>query len=834
MNSQKLRVGVLMGGRSIEREVSFNSGRTICDHLDTQRYTVIPIFQTADGTLYELPQHFLHRGKISDFSHRLPTEAKKLAWGQLKGIVDFMYLAQHGRYGEDGIIQGMLEVLNIPYLGTKVLGSAIGMDKARQKELLINAGVDVARGIVVEPSSLTSLTTEQLCTDLAARKISLPVIVKPSHEGSSLGIVVVEHADQLVGAVMHAATVDHKNHQAVLIEEKLVGMEFVCVLLEKIINHNNVITRSWFSLPLTEVILEENTTFFDYEQKYMPGKALKITPARCSAEIAERIVRACHATTEALGFTTMSRIDGFLSNDGRVVIIDPNTLTGMAPSTFLFAQAAEAGMSHTDLINLLIDNELQSYGLVQYESDSEKERDAMNAHPYKKLRVAVIFGGDSNEREVSFESGRNVCYKLSPHKYDVIPVFLSDQMELFHISQKILIKNSTRAVASLVTDEMRLEWSDLPQHADFVFLGLHGGKGENGSVQGALEMLDMPYNGSGVLASALCMNKFKTNTFLRARGFHVPRSALLEKSKWLELQAEAQELFINDFLSFNNLELPVIAKPHDDGCSVMVSKSKTIQALIANVDAYFASQKTTVLIEELVTGVELTIGVFGNDNPQAMPPSLAVAKGDILTQEEKFLPGAGENQTPAPLPASALALVQQTVRDAYLAVGCKGYARIDCFYEDAAISPTGIERVVLLEFNTLPALTPATCLFHQAAELGIKPMDFLDTIIELGLALHKPTAPVRHGAATQTSFTDDSLPVPPQVECIAEPVEIITEAVTTDPEVALDEAVFKPILEEELKPEPMSEEAPIPKKAPKVDDATTMQASDETFTMSLF
>ncbi len=824
MNNQKLRVGVLMGGRSIEREVSFNSGRTICDHLDTQRYTVVPIFQTEDGTLYHLPQHFLHRGKISDFSHRLASEATKLSWDGLKKIVDFVYLAQHGRYGEDGIIQGMLEVLNIPYLGSKVLGSAIGMDKARQKELLTQAGVDVAKGIIIEPHQLATLTNQTIMAALATQQVTLPVIIKPSHEGSSLGISIVKTSDELRDAVMLAAGIDQTRQQAVLVEELLSGMEFVCVLLEKVINNNNVLTRSWFALPLTEVVLEENTAFFDYEQKYMPGRALKITPARCSEETVMRIVAACKTTTDILGFSTISRIDGFVTNDGRVVIVDPNTLTGMAPSTFLFAQAAEAGMSHTDLINLLIENELQAYGLAHNQSTTDGERNSMDASVQKKVRVAVIFGGDSNEREVSFESGRNVCYKLSPQKYDVLPLFLNDEMELFQLPQNILIKNSTRAVADLVTSEMKLEWSDLPARADFVFLGLHGGKGENGSVQGALEMLDVPYNGSGVLASALCMDKFKTNNFLRTKGFAVPHAALLAKTTWLGLAAEEKASFVTHFLATHKLSLPLIVKPHDDGCSVMVTKARTIEDMVSGLDAFFTSPKAHVMVEEMINGIELTVGVVGNDDPQAMPPSLAVTKGDILTQEEKFLPGAGENQTPAPLPTPVLGLIQTTVREAFVAIGCKGYARIDCFYQDAATSPTGHDRVVLLEFNTLPALTPATCLFHQAAELGIKPMDFFDKVIQLGFELHHKTTPVAQPAVLQTT--------------LMQPAAVITPAeaeIAVEPTLALDEAVFKPIPEEALKPDPVVEEEPVQKKAPKADETVSMQTvPDESFTMSLF
>src|SRR5271154_6234838 len=117
-----------MGGKSIECEVSFNSGRTIYDHLDIKRYTVVPLFQTTSGKIYILPQHFLHRGKISDFAHRLETEAQSVTWDGLKKLVDFIYLAVHGRYAEDGTLQGMLEVLHIPYLGAKVLGSALGMN----------------------------------------------------------------------------------------------------------------------------------------------------------------------------------------------------------------------------------------------------------------------------------------------------------------------------------------------------------------------------------------------------------------------------------------------------------------------------------------------------------------------------------------------------------------------------------------------------------------------------------------------------------------------------------------------------------------------------------
>ena len=135
--------------------------------------------------------------------------------------------------------------------------------------------------------------------------------------------------------------------------------------------------------------------------------------------------------------------------------------------------------------------------------------------------------------------------------------------------------------------------------------------------------------------------------------------------------------------------------------------------------------------------MELTVGVLGNEEPQALTPSQTVVKGDLLSLEEKFLPGAGENQTPALLPFDDLQFVKDKVKAIYQAAGCRGYARIDVFFQSAKQSITGERRVVLIEINTLPGLTPATCIFHQAAEEGMRPMEFIDKIIELGLQEHE-------------------------------------------------------------------------------------------------
>lgn len=712
---KKIRVGVLMGGLSIEKEVSFNSGRTICDHLDAHTYDIIPIFQTNNNQLFILPWHFLYRGKISDFEHRLEKEAKKIIWDDLKTLIDFVYIAVHGRYAEDGTLQGFLEILQIPYLGTKVLGSALGMDKTLQKKILHLNGITTPKGISLQPHEIVNNSTSIL-KDLEQKNLTFPLIVKPNQEGSSLGISVVFTEKELLPALIAARDIHAGEQQPVLVEEKLEGMEFSCITLF------DSQTQKPISLPPTEVVIEKGSHIHDYDQKYMPGRAQKFTPARCSSKILKQIQKACLQTMQALHFATMSRIDGFVKKDGTVVIVDPNTLSGMAPSSFFFNQAAEIGMSHTDLINHLIETELRISGLQKTSLIQDK---SMNT---KKLRVGVLLGGTSNEKEISLESGRNVCYKLSPHQYQVTPLFVDRAMELYPLSQRLLVHNSTIEIQNDLDRSTKITWNALPEKFDFIFIGLHGGAGENGSVQGTLEMLGLPYNGSGVAASALCMDKYETNKLLAAQGFEVPKNILVEKQYWQNNKKQVLEKIEKE------LPLPFIIKPHDDGCSVMVQKVKAFKDTESALNTIFKDNKTHALLEEFIDGMELTVGVIGNENPQALPPSQTIVTGEILSIEEKFLPGAGENQTPAPLPKKSLEHIQKTIAKAYKILGCSGYARIDCFYQN--------NRVIILEINTLPGMTPATCIFHQAAEVGIKPMEFIDRIIALGLEKHtkKPFA----------------------------------------------------------------------------------------------
>lgn len=350
-----------------------------------------------------------------------------------------------------------------------------------------------------------------------------------------------------------------------------------------------------------------------------------------------------------------------------------------------------------------------------------------------KLKVAVIFGGRSNEKETSLDSGRNIVYKLSAEKFDVIPLFLNKNLELYKIPDRLLVKNSTKDIeaalpdALLVHEALYIPLDDLSSLCDFVFIGLHGGEGENGAVQGVLEMLKIPYSGSGIFTSALCIQKYQTTKYLQSKGFDTLQSFLISKKDWETNKAGCLQRIGLD------IGYPLISKPNDDGCSVMVSKASTEAALIESIETIL-QDKEEVLVEQLAPGIELTVGCIGNERVKALVPTQTVATAGVLSIEEKFLPGAGLNITPAQLPNEDLIFVQKVIERAYSTLGCKGYARLDCFYDKEA------KKVYIIDVNTLPGLTPATCIFHQAAELDITPSEFLDMVIQLGLENHNAQA----------------------------------------------------------------------------------------------
>jgi len=192
----RLRVGVILGGISSEKEVSLNSGRNVYDSLDRESYKPVPIFMDGAGGLWEIPWQLISQNTTTDITERLGNEARRIPYEKLKEEIDFAFLSLHGKYGEDGCIQGLLELLGIPYTGAGVLASALGMDKHMQQRILESEGIGVPRSKAVYVKDWQKNQKEII--KKVTNQIGIPCFTKPSREGSSIGVT--HSATRLSGA----------------------------------------------------------------------------------------------------------------------------------------------------------------------------------------------------------------------------------------------------------------------------------------------------------------------------------------------------------------------------------------------------------------------------------------------------------------------------------------------------------------------------------------------------------------------------------------------------------------------------------------------------------
>ncbi len=241
-------------------------------------------------------------------------------------------------------------------------------------------------------------------------------------------------------------------------------------------------------------------------------------------------------------------------------------------------------------------------------------------------------------------------------------------------------------------------------------------------MQGLCELLKIPYTGSGVLASAIAMDKYTCRKILAASGIDVPKSIAVEKSAWEKAGVEITGRIASE------LGFPCVVKPTREGCSTAVKKVVSEAGIPAAVKEALLWDNT-VLVEEFLDGMEVTCGVMGNDDPVALTPSETIPTQEILSLEDKFLYGQGENKTPPRVSADVLEKIRKTAVAAYRALDLKVYSRIDMYVRSDG-------RIAVLEPNSLPGMTPSTVFFHQAAASGISQTDLFNRIIELSLEAH--------------------------------------------------------------------------------------------------
>jgi UDP-N-acetylmuramate--alanine ligase len=889
----KIRIGVIFGGNSREREISFAGGRTVYDNLDKSLFDAIPVFIDSFGNFVLINWEFIYKGSIRDFYppqeyltpspneyqvyaeslgdldmaeqlkliHRIGT---KIELSALSSLIDFAFLCLHGVNGEDGRIQGMLEYYRIPYSGSGVISSAIGMNKSLQKNLMKQQGFHVPEYLTISRGEwMDQPAGRNSFFDRAVETCGLPCVVKSANQGSSIGVTVVSdknfekfeqavhrslfiyklirsewvvmNFDQKVEFVRRLADIREgigmpvkigskvifhpeellsnlnqlfsepeeevliesiDGEDEVVVESFIEGKEFSCIVIENT-------DRTPVSLPPTEI--RKGKELFDYRSKYLPGLSRKITPIQLPDHDIENIRKECQKLFTALGFSVYARIDGFIQQDGTVFLNDPNTTSGMLPSSFFFHQAAEIGLNPSQFITYIIRTSIQAripemreYKMVPWLlTHLDRSITGSIKAGEQKKKIAVIMGGYSSERHISVESGRNIYEKLSSSlKYQPVPIFLTgndrehslylipvnvllkdnaddirEKIEHFHrhtVIDKIITQCSEITTRYASTDNLEaprmISYDELASLVQGVFIALHGRPGEDGVVQSKLIEVGLPFNGSGVESSRTTIDKYVTNEMLMKQGMKAARHMVLKEDDWRRNPSDAEDIVLRDF------SFPFIAKPVDDGCSSAVKIIRNVSEFHAFCELMFRKttelipaaaetlrirpkeefpNKTCFLIEELITAgdavkfLEVTGGLMTSYNEKGeleyeiFEASETLSEGDVLSLEEKFLAGQGQNITPARYssdPAKNRRISEQVkseLEKAARILKIEGYARIDAFvriYKDERV------EVLVIEANSLPGMTPATCIFHQAAIDDYKPYEFIEKLIDFGFA----------------------------------------------------------------------------------------------------
>ena len=328
-------------------------------------------------------------------------------------------------------------------------------------------------------------------------------------------------------------------------------------------------------------------------------------------------------------------------------------------------------------------------------------------------------GGSSAEREISLITGKAICENLNKKKYEILPVEV-DKNRKFLLDQRFYLALNSPQTKKSSRGAGLINWNDddwKKSRVDLIFIALHGTYGEDGSLQGLLDSLNIPYTGSGVLSSALAMNKVFANQIYFANGLPFPAFIHFKKDNWKERRAKILEDIKN------RVGYPCVVKPVDQGSAVGVSIVKTEAALIKTVDNTI-KKYPWLMAQKFIKGQEATCGVLEKDGaPFALPPTHIIANlGEFYDYKSKYAKGGSTHICPADFSHEVNHHLQELALKSHIALGCKGMSRTDIFVG-------GDGGYYILETNTIPGMTPTSLFPEAAGKAGILFDEMLDLII---------------------------------------------------------------------------------------------------------
>jgi D-alanine--D-alanine ligase len=787
---KSLNVAVLCGGPSLERGISLNSARSICDHFNEDQINVTPIYFDHHKKAYQISRDQLYCNTPSDFDFKLKNTSKPLSKTKLAEVLkktDIVFPAMHGDFGEDGQIQGYLESINVPYVGATKEACKIAFNKYKANEFLKKEefnSIDSALLKIHTPEE-----NKKKITKFFKEKKLERAIIKPATGGSSIGVFSVSSEKEANEALK--VIFNKRMDTAAVLEPFCEGIEFTVIIVQ------NRFGMPVALLPVEIEIDYQENQIFDYRKKYLATRKVNYhCPPRFNEEIIDKIQTQSEQLFKAMKMRDFARFDGWLLDNGEILFTDFNPISGMEQNSFLFLQAAQIGFSHSDILHHILRNACKREKIKFPEAPVSSK---------KKEDIKVIFGGSTAERQVSLMSGTNVWLKLrKSKKYQPKPYLLDlDDKHVWRLPYSKTLNHTVEEILSMckeagknkdLTEKLRekvidklackpehlseeiflpekIALKDFIKNSKYIFSGLHGGIGENGDLQTMLTKEKVSFNGPGVESSKICIDKYLTGKTLKGlekEGIFVP----------IKTQESTKNLFkfsdsdLKKFWKKLKIELngsDVIVKPSDDGCSAGVVKLEKVKdlklylehlrAAKTEIAAHTLSGQETIVemptktperlvFEQFITTdkvkvvqnklkwqkvtnwIEITMGVLETKGiMRALNPSITVARGSVLTLEEKFQGGTGVNITPPPQPfvkKSATEKAKKRMELVAQKLKITSYARIDAFMH----TQTG--EIMIIEANTTPALTPSTVIFHQALSEKEKlyPLQFLEHIIE--------------------------------------------------------------------------------------------------------
>lgn len=787
--SAKLKIGLLCGGPSLERGISLNSARSVLDHLGSEDIEILPIYFDTKRKPYRILKAQLYSNTPSDFDFKLRQTAAPLTEASLVALLkttDLVFPVMHGQFGEGGEIQSFLERHGLPFVGSGSAACKKAFDKFVSNEFIRQ------HDFFTLPSTVLKIYHQDhkkiLEKFFRENKIKRAV-VKPASGGSSIGVFSVTSVDEALekADLLFSKRMDTR----VVVEPFAQGTEFTLIILENRFGLPVALLPTEIETDYTE-----NQFFDFRKKYLPTRQVTWHCPPRFDKPTIEKIQVQAEQLFALFGMRDFGRFDGWVLPDGNIWFCDFNPISGMEQNSFLFQQASRVGMTHSDILRHIVEQSCRRQSVVFPKASVKpflprQTVDIIMGGDNSERQVSLMSGTN-----VWLKLRASEKYRPRPHLLDAagniwrLPYHLCLNHTVEEIAENCEKYQSAKAKLGEFEDRARLclgllnnkDQKDFfePQKLtlkqflkslNFVFIALHGGDGENGNWQKILKSKQIKFNGPDEAASRLCMDKWDTAEVINRldiEGVAAIPNRVVCVGDLLGLDSAGLKLFwrrIRRELGADTL----IVKPRADGCTTGIvhlssadDLEKYLTLIVKRVPVIpketFAGQLDMIemptvplgelLLEKFIetdflrvkagrlkhrprTGwLEITVGVVEKDGRmKSFNPSITVSEGNVLTVEEKFQGGTGVNITPPPswiIRPKILEKVKQRIEQTANTIGLGGYSRIDAFVNIRN------GNLLIIEVNTLPALTPSTVFFHQglAENPPLFPRELLELLIE--------------------------------------------------------------------------------------------------------